>query len=112
VARVSLSMLPQLMTHTMVFASRVPWRAAATGAAPAPSATRRLRSASSRTAAATSATEATSDPASRSAASGHMSANTFLPPIPSTKLGVDVMVTDASAASAAANGAEVSTSAA
>jgi signal transduction histidine kinase len=52
VASVSLSMFPPLMTHTIVFASMARFKAAATGAAPAPSATTRLRSTSRRTAAA------------------------------------------------------------
>jgi len=112
VASVSLSMFPPLMTHTIVFASIVRFKAAATGAAPAPSATIRFRSTSKRTAAATSATEATSDPANSSRANGHISANTFLPPIPSTKLGVEEMVVGFPWASAAVNGADVSTSAA
>ena len=67
---------------------RRPDSAAATGAAPAPSATTRARAARWRMAAAVSASETTSDPARSALASGHISGSTLRAPMPSTKLGV------------------------
>src|SRR4051794_27657256 len=112
VARTSLSMLPPLTTQTMVCAWTKPSSATATEAAPAPSATTRERSARVRTADATAATDTTREPASSVLASGHMSSNPPLPPIPSTKLGVGWIRIARPAASDAARGAAVSTSAA
>src|SRR5690348_2666077 len=87
VASFALSMLPPDTTQTVL--PRTPCAsAAASGAAPAPSATTRARSASSRTAAAICSTVATSAPLNRLLTSGHISVRTPLPPMPSMKLGV------------------------
>src|SRR6478672_9458848 len=63
--RILRSIFPPLTMQTTRFPSSAPLRAAASAAAPAPSATVRQRSARIRTAAATSATETTIDPASK-----------------------------------------------
>src|SRR5262249_30221602 len=111
-ASLLLSILPPETMHTILPPPARPVSAAAQAAAPAPSATTWLRSASSLMAAAISASDTTSEPASRACASGHISASTLLPPMPSTKLGVYDTDWGAPAASEAASGAAVSTSAA
>ena len=89
-------MLPPLTMHTTRLASSAPASvpvlarviAAATGAAPAPSAVIDALSASSFTAAATSATVTTIVPASSCCTNGHITGDTPPLPMPSTKLRV------------------------
>src|ERR1019366_3180885 len=88
VASLAVSMFPPEITQT-TFRAPVSWAsAAATDAAPAPSATTRVRSTRSRPASATCRSDAASDPARTCRASGQISSSTLLPPIPSTKLAV------------------------
>src|SRR5262249_7003290 len=88
VARTAASMWPPETTQTMVPDGARGDSAAATEAAPAPSATIRAREARSRIAAAVSSRETTSEPARTDFTSGHISGRSPRPPIPSTKLGV------------------------
>src|SRR5436190_4912004 len=98
-------MFPPETTQTIFPVRR---SAAATGAAPAPSATTRLRSTSSRIAAATSSRPTTSEPSRTSRASANISGKTVGAPIPSTKLGSWSTSTGSPAASEAASGGAVS----
>ena len=104
-------MFPPETTQTTYPRPAFPAIAAATDAAPAPSAIVRFRTATTRTASATSASVETNDPARRPLASGHISGSTLFPPIPSTKLARYSTETGRPAASDAAKGAAVSTSA-
>src|SRR4029077_1544633 len=81
------SRLPPEMTQTVLRAPGTPARAAATDAAPAPSAMTRWRSARTGTAAPTASRGTTREPASSALASGQISGRRLLPPMPSTKLG-------------------------
>src|SRR4029077_1512109 len=85
----------------------LPIVAAATDAAPAPSATIRLRSIKSLIAAATSERETTRGER-RVLARSHISGRTLFPPIPSTKLGVLLISWAEPAANEADKGAAVS----
>src|SRR5262249_46674893 len=82
----------------------------ATGVAPAPSASTRLRSSTSRTAAATSATGATRDVMPSVVARSYMLGRTVRLPIPSTNDGCMSTVVGSPAASDAASGAAGATS--
>src|SRR5260370_22418004 len=101
------SMFPPDTIQTIFPDPALPVVAAATDAAPAPSATTLLRSIKSLTAAAISERETTRG-RSRILARSHISGRTLFPPIPSTKLGVLSISLAEPAAKDADNGAAVS----
>src|SRR5712691_2052990 len=101
------SILPPERMQTILPDPALPVIAAATDAAPAPSATILLRSTKSLMAAAISERETTSG-RSRFLARSHISGRTLFPPIPSTKLGILLTSWAEPAAKDADNGAAVS----
>src|SRR6266571_8767381 len=84
---VTVSIFPPETTHTIFPAPALPERAAATDAAPAPSATTRFRSTSRQTASAISLSEDVMLPWTNGLTILNISERTLFPPIPSTKLG-------------------------
>src|SRR3989442_7506137 len=101
------SMFPPDTTHTISRGPALPVVAAATDAAPAPSATTLLRSIKSLMTVAISERETTRG-RSRFLARSHISGRTLFPPMPSTKLGVLLISWAEPAANDADNGAAVS----
>jgi hypothetical protein len=87
-ARREESMLPPEMTQQMVPPPAFPASAAASGSAPAPSATMCIRSTSIRIASAAWSRLTNAEPSISDLSIGHISGSRLADPAPSTKLGV------------------------